>query len=107
MVRDWTPLETRKPTREDSVDNCVLWWHVYNGVMISGYNGWQINRFFTHWMTPPEKPKDAPTVEEYWRRAGNAYMAERERERDGFLYGRKDRQNGSDRADDGSARQML
>ena len=80
MGRDWTPLETRKPTREDSVDNCVLWWHVYNGVMISGYNGWQINRFFTHWMTPPEKPKDAPTVEEYWRRAGNQYMAEFEKD---------------------------
>lgn len=53
----WIDLRDRKPTKDDSdAAGCVLFWHVYNGVMLTGYFQTEYNRFLTHWMPTPEAP---------------------------------------------------
>lgn len=53
-------IAERKPTKEDADErNCVLVWHVYNGVMVTGYHQFDSSRFLTHWMPCPKPPKNA------------------------------------------------
>jgi hypothetical protein len=66
MNRDeWIPVEVRKPTKEDAdFAGCVLVWHLYNGCMVTGYHNVGENRFFTHWMPPPDAPEGAAKIKE-------------------------------------------
>ncbi len=53
----WISLNERKPTKEDADSSgCVLFWHAFNGVMLTGYFQTEHNRFFTHWQKTPGKP---------------------------------------------------
>ncbi len=56
---DWISIQERKPTKEDSdPTGCVVFWHVYNGVIVTGYHQVEHNRFLTHWQPPPGPPKN-------------------------------------------------
>ena len=58
-MTDWIPLEERAPTIDDAdVGHCVIWWHVYNGVMVTGWHQYKQNRFLTHWMPCPAPPEN-------------------------------------------------
>lgn len=51
QVAEWTPIDDRLPTQEDAdVHGCVIAWHVYQGVLITGWRYVAENRFFSHWM---------------------------------------------------------
>jgi len=63
----WIEVETRKPTMEDAdFHGCVLAWHVWQGVMIVQHTLIGKNSFYTHWMTPPEPPKDYKRIRDAW-----------------------------------------
>lgn len=50
IVNDWTPIDDRLPTQEDAdVHGCVIAWHVYQGVLITGWRYVAENRFVSHW----------------------------------------------------------
>ena len=58
FLHDWIPREERLPTAEDAdAFNCVIVYHVFNGVMITGWHRVADNRFISHWthtMPAPE-----------------------------------------------------
>ena len=57
MYPEWIDLTVRKPTKEDADSmECVVYWHVYDGVTVTGYHQYERNRFLTHWMPPPPPP---------------------------------------------------
>lgn len=59
---EWTSVLDKLPTREDGdAQGCVLVWHIYQGVMLTGYHQMRANRFYTHWQPvplPPEEPRE-------------------------------------------------
>lgn len=57
--KDWIDANTRKPVEKDAdIQACVLAWHRYSGVMITGYLQFyhDVNGFLTHWMPTPDPP---------------------------------------------------
>lgn len=59
MQNEWIDVRERKPTKKDAdFAGCVVFWHVYNGVTVTGYHQAGNNRFLTHWQKPPKPPKD-------------------------------------------------
>ena len=49
----WVPVTERMPTEKDAdPQRCVLAWHVYQGVMVTGWHQIDGNQFITHWATP-------------------------------------------------------
>lgn len=55
----WIEIRERKPTKEDAdACGCVLFWHMYNGLMLTGYFQTEHNRFLTHWKPTPEPPEN-------------------------------------------------
>lgn len=49
----WVPVTERMPTEKDGdPQRCVLAWHVYQGVMVTGWHQIKGNQFITHWATP-------------------------------------------------------
>ena len=54
---DWIDAKQRKPTIDDAdVFGCVLVYHEYNGAMVTGWQQFDMNRFYTHWMPLPLPP---------------------------------------------------
>lgn len=63
-MAEWISRNERLPTAKDAdLQNCVIVWHLYNGVMVTGYRFAAENKLNTHWMRCMEAPKDFP--EEY------------------------------------------
>ena len=62
FLHDWIPREERLPTEADAdAFNCVIVYHVFNGVMITGWHRVADNRFISHWThTPPDPPDIDP-----------------------------------------------
>lgn len=57
IVADWIDRDERLPTEADADEfNCVLVWHVYNGVMITGWHNVAGNRFISHWTHTIPRP---------------------------------------------------
>ncbi len=55
----WIDKALQQPTKADADPaGCVIVWHLYQGVMLCGWHTAVENRFMTHWMPPPERPKD-------------------------------------------------
>lgn len=53
----WIDAQERRPTEQDAdFAGCVLVWHAFNGVMVTGWHQFEYNRFLTHWQPPPEPP---------------------------------------------------
>ena len=49
----WVPVTERMPTEKDAdPQRCVLVWHAYQGVMVTGWHQINGNQFITHWATP-------------------------------------------------------
>lgn len=49
----WVPVTERMPTEKDAdPQRCVLAWHVYQGMMVTGWHQINGNQFITHWATP-------------------------------------------------------
>lgn len=65
----WIPYRERKPTRADAdKSGCVLAWHIFQGVMLRGWENEHGADFFTHWMRcPPPPPGAREALEEYNR----------------------------------------
>lgn len=59
IVSDWVDRDERLPTEADAdVQGCVIVWHVYNGVMITGWFNVPHNRFISHWMPAIPRPEN-------------------------------------------------
>lgn len=55
----WHDMEKREPTREDTdPQECVLVWHMYNGVMLYHYKQAISSDYIRYWMRCPEKPDE-------------------------------------------------
>ena len=53
----WVPVEDRLPTQADSdAQHCVIGWHKYNGVMVTGWHQFKVGGMYTHWMPVPKSP---------------------------------------------------
>lgn len=56
----WIPSAERKPTERDAdVYGCVLVYHAYQGVMVTGWFQVGENSLITHWARTPEPPEKA------------------------------------------------
>lgn len=59
-MSEWISVESRLPTQEDADEqNCVLVYHLLQGVMVMGWHRVSENSYCTHWMCPPMPPKEA------------------------------------------------
>lgn len=57
IVDDWIDRDERLPTEQDAdVFRCVMVWHVYNGLMVTGWFNVAGNRFISHWMRTVPRP---------------------------------------------------
>lgn len=55
---DWIPREVRMPTEEDADQfHCVMVWHVFQGLMVTGWFNVADNRFISHWARTAEPPR--------------------------------------------------
>lgn len=67
FMQDWISVDERMPTEADADEfNCVIVWHVYNGVMITGWHRVAENRFISHWV--PTIPRPANIDPKYKQR---------------------------------------
>ena len=58
-MSEWISAAERLPTKEDAdAQGCVIAWHRYNGVMVTGWHQFGRNQFYTHWAPPLPPPKD-------------------------------------------------
>jgi hypothetical protein len=54
MTNGWISTAERMPGEHDGdPQGCVLVWHEYQGVMVTGWHNVPKNQFFSHWMKPP------------------------------------------------------
>lgn len=54
----WIDKTERLPTAADAdCERCVLAWHRYSGMMVTGIERVAQNDFFTHWMPALEPPE--------------------------------------------------
>lgn len=59
IVPDWVDRDERLPTEKDAdAQGCVIVWHVYNGVMVTGWFNVENNRFISHWIPAITRPKN-------------------------------------------------
>ena len=59
FLQDWISVDERMPTEADADEfNCVIVWHVYNGVMITGWHNVAYNRFISHWVPTIPRPEN-------------------------------------------------
>ena len=59
MSEAWGRVAEREPTKEDAdAAGCLLFWHAYNGTMLTGYFQYRNNRYLTHWRKMPEPPEN-------------------------------------------------
>jgi hypothetical protein len=59
MNDGWISALERPPKPEDGdPQGCVLIWHRFQGVMVTGWHNIPRNRFITHWMPTPKAPSD-------------------------------------------------
>lgn len=58
----WIDAKVQKPTAADAdPQGCVIAWHRYNGMMVTGWHQFGDNPYFTHWappMPPPETKEE-------------------------------------------------
>lgn len=58
FLQDWIDRDDRLPTEADADEfNCVIVWHVFNGVMITGWHNVVQNSFISHWTYTPPRPE--------------------------------------------------
>lgn len=82
-MKGWVAVSGRLPGREDGdAQGCVLVWHAFNGVMVTGWHNIAWNRFFTHWMQTPRGPGSEERDE---GTKGSERSMSRYEEREGFL----------------------
>lgn len=63
----WIDANTRIPNAEDAdKKGCVLAWHRYNGMMVTGWHQFEhnANGFLTHWAPGAKPPDGFPEWEE-------------------------------------------
>ena len=57
MQNGWTMKTDRLPLQSDAdVFGCVLAWHVFSGVMVTGWRRVEENDFIIAWRRTPEGP---------------------------------------------------
>lgn len=57
-MEKWVDVRVRKPTPADADETgCVIVWHTYQGVMVTGWFQVEMNSLITHWMPTPRPPK--------------------------------------------------
>ena len=57
--RDWIPVSSRKPTKDDAdIMNCVLAGHMIDGITVTGWHQFEHDKYLTHWMRTPAPPED-------------------------------------------------
>ena len=57
-MESWISMKDRKPENEDADDyGCVLVWHLYQGVMLTGWRNACNGVYHTHWMHTPPPPE--------------------------------------------------
>ena len=64
---DWVNAGERLPTAQDADRaGCVLVWHKYSGVMVTGFHQFEhnTNGFLTHWAPKPKPPYGFPEWED-------------------------------------------
>lgn len=53
-------MSDRQPTQDDADEyGCVIVWHLFQGVMITGWRNAANGMYNTHWMHTPAKPDNA------------------------------------------------
>lgn len=51
MTMKWIEKAERLPEQQDANEwGCVIVWHTYQGVMVTGWRNAKENSFVTHWM---------------------------------------------------------
>lgn len=59
MQVNWIEKGERIPEPDETdPTGCVLAWHVYNGMMITGVQNITSNPFITHWLPALEAPEE-------------------------------------------------
>lgn len=55
----WIRCADRMPTKRDAdVYGCVVAWHMYNGLMVTGWHRIRDNQFITAWAKTPKGPEE-------------------------------------------------
>lgn len=53
----WIDASITKPTQADAdIQNCVLAWHIYDGLQITGWWQFEINKLLIYWQRSPRPP---------------------------------------------------
>lgn len=53
----WIDASERQPTERDADQmGCVIAWHKYQGLMVTGWHQFGHNRYLTHWLPPIPSP---------------------------------------------------
>lgn len=54
----WIDMSARKPTQDDADEyGCVIVWHLFQGVMITGWRNAASGIYHTHWQKTPDAPE--------------------------------------------------
>lgn len=65
----WISMPDRAPAAEDAdAYECVLVWHIWQGMMVMKWHQVDKNRFISHWMPPPGAPGDQSELRKAWER---------------------------------------
>lgn len=63
-IGNWTDAQKRLPEESDADEfGCVLAFHAFNGVMVTGWKQFRENGYLTHWQRTPKPPK---TFRQLW-----------------------------------------
>lgn len=74
----WISIPDRAPTKDDAdAYECVLVWHIWQGVMVMKWHQVGQNRFVSHWLPTPGAPGNCSELRKAWeqeieRRYGKA-----------------------------------
>lgn len=62
---EWILMSDRKPTSDDADEyGCVMVWHLFQGVMVTGWSIAGNGIYITHWMRTPDAPIGAKDRQE-------------------------------------------